>query len=65
MSLDKLDNEIISLLKNDSRTSFEQIAKELNTTRQTIHNRIKILRDNKIILHRNSLLKLLRTCFVT
>ena len=50
MSLDKLDNEIISLLKNDSRMSFEQIAKELNTTRQTIHNRIKILRDNKIIL---------------
>ncbi len=50
MSLDKLDKEIISLLRKDSRKSFEQIAKELNTTRQTIHNRIKILRNNRVIL---------------
>jgi Lrp/AsnC family leucine-responsive transcriptional regulator len=47
---DKLDLEIINLLKEDSRTARHEIADKLNKTRQTIHNRISRLEENEIIL---------------
>lgn len=50
MLLDKTDLEIIDILKRDSRTSFESISKELNTTRQTIHSRVKALKEKEIII---------------
>ncbi|MHA2357856.1 MAG: Lrp/AsnC family transcriptional regulator [Candidatus Heimdallarchaeaceae archaeon] len=49
MSVDKLDKEIINILRKDSKTPFEKIAKLLNTTRQTIHNRVRSLRENGVI----------------
>jgi len=50
MLIDEIDLEIIKILKKDSRTSFEGIAKELNTTRQTIHSRVKALKEKGIII---------------
>lgn len=50
MKLDQMDFDILKILQTDSRLSKQEIADKLNTTRQTIHNRIKALEDNKIIL---------------
>ncbi|MHA1223988.1 MAG: Lrp/AsnC family transcriptional regulator [Candidatus Heimdallarchaeaceae archaeon] len=48
--IDQLDLAIIEILKKDSRISKQEIAEKLKTTRQTIHNRIKALEENGIIL---------------
>ena len=50
MLIDEIDLDIIDILKRDSRASFESIAKELDTTRQTIHSRVKALREKGIII---------------
>ena len=49
--LDDIDLKIIQMLKQDSRINRQTIADELNVgTRQTIHNRIKAMEENGIIL---------------
>ncbi len=48
--MDEIDHRIVGILKKDSRASFESIAKELKTTRQTIHTRVKALKNNNIII---------------
>ncbi|AFK23154.1 Lrp/AsnC family transcriptional regulator [Pyrococcus sp. ST04] len=49
MELDDLDRKILSILLRDSRTSYREIAKELNVAVGTIYNRIKKLEDSGII----------------
>ncbi|AEC51203.1 transcriptional regulator [Pyrococcus sp. NA2] len=49
MELDELDRKIIDILLRDSRTSYREIAKELNVAVGTIYNRIKKLEDSGII----------------
>ncbi len=48
--LDLLDEEIIVGLQNNSRISFVDLAKKLNSTVDIIKGRIKKLEDKKIIL---------------
>ncbi len=47
--LDDKDNAILELLKKDSRLSIQQIAKKSSIAVGTVHNRIKALREKKII----------------
>jgi len=48
-SLDDLDIKILSILGEDARTSYREIAKKLNVAPGTIYNRIKKLSDSEII----------------
>ena len=47
---DELDQKIINMLKDDSRTSISEIASKLNSSRPTIMKRIEKLEEDKIIL---------------
>ncbi|MCD6593928.1 Lrp/AsnC family transcriptional regulator [Candidatus Bathyarchaeota archaeon] len=47
--IDKIDLQIISLLQEDSRLSFNKMAKELGVSVGTVCNRIKILEEKGII----------------
>ncbi|MFA4646031.1 Lrp/AsnC family transcriptional regulator [Pyrococcus kukulkanii] len=49
MELDELDRKILAILLRDSRTSYREIAKELNVAVGTIYNRIKKLEDSGVI----------------
>ncbi|MFA4661894.1 Lrp/AsnC family transcriptional regulator [Pyrococcus kukulkanii] len=49
MELDELDKKILGILLRDSRTSYREIAKELNVAVGTIYNRVKKLEDSGII----------------
>jgi Lrp/AsnC family leucine-responsive transcriptional regulator len=51
MILDEMDSKILKLLREDSRISRQEVADKLNVSRQTIHNRIKALEEEGIILH--------------
>ncbi len=49
MKLDKLDHDIIALLKHNSKLPVRDIAKHLNSKHSTIHERIKrLIRDGVI-----------------
>ena len=48
--IDPIDLKILELLKKDSRISRQEIADKLSISRQTVHNRIKILEENDVIL---------------
>jgi Lrp/AsnC family transcriptional regulator for asnA, asnC and gidA len=47
--LDEIDKKILTILKNNSRTSFTKIAKELDLSEGAIRKRIKSLVERKII----------------
>ncbi|HII60658.1 Lrp/AsnC family transcriptional regulator [Pyrococcus horikoshii] len=49
MELDALDRKILEILLKDSRTSYREIAKDLNVAVGTIYNRIKKLEDSGVI----------------
>lgn len=45
MILDEIDNQIISMLQEDGRRSFSDIAKDVGRTEVTIRRRVKRLKD--------------------
>ncbi|MDK2868940.1 MAG: hypothetical protein PWP39_175 [Pyrococcus sp.] len=49
MKIDDLDKKILSLLIEDSRLSYREIAKKLNVAVGTIYNRLKKLEEMNII----------------
>jgi len=49
MKLDEKDIQILSILKQNSALTTSQISKKINVPITTIHNRIKKLRQEKII----------------
>ena len=50
MDLDKIDNTILEMLKNDARTSFREIARKLQVSPDTISKRFERLKENGIII---------------
>lgn len=50
MDLDEIDLKIINILKENSRVSFSEIAKELKLSRQTVKARIERLEKEGIIV---------------
>jgi len=48
-SLDDLDIRILSILNEDARMSYREIAKKLGIASGTVYNRIKKMTDNGII----------------
>ncbi|MDK2796199.1 MAG: hypothetical protein PWQ22_1609 [Archaeoglobaceae archaeon] len=49
MKIDEIDLKIINILKEDSRVSISEIARELNLSRQTVKSRISRLEKEGII----------------
>ncbi len=47
--IDKLDEEIIAILRLDARESIASIARELKTSRSTVQDRLRRLEDNQTI----------------
>ena len=56
MELDPLDRNILSVLLEDSRYSFRQIAERVKVSPATVLNRIKELEKNGIIKQYSALL---------
>src|SRR3989344_1797998 len=54
--MDKLDLKLLELLGKNCRLSNSTIAKALNLSKDTVRNRIKNLKNNKIITHYNTIL---------
>lgn len=50
MTLDDLDRQLIALLRHDARLSVATLAAKLGTSRGTIHNRLRKLEDNLVIV---------------
>jgi Lrp/AsnC family transcriptional regulator for asnA, asnC and gidA len=48
-SIDELDQNILRLLFEDASISYETIAKKVKTSVGTVHNRIKRMKEEKII----------------
>ena len=46
---DQLEEKIINLLSKDSRQSFREIAKQLNTSHVNVSNKVKSLEEKGII----------------
>ena len=49
MYKDKIDDEILKILKDDSRESFVDIGKKLKLSESAVRRRVKNLSDAKII----------------
>ncbi|MFM7862330.1 MAG: HTH-type transcriptional regulator LysM [Candidatus Nitrosotenuis sp.] len=49
MYKDKVDDEILKILKDDSRESFVDIGKKLKLSESAVRRRVKNLNDNQII----------------
>lgn len=49
MYKDKIDNEILKILKEDSRESFVDIGKKLKLSESAVRRRVKNLVDNQVI----------------
>lgn len=49
MTLDRIDIEIIKLLQNNARLSNKQIAAAVGLAPSSVHERMKRLRDNKVL----------------
>ena len=49
MYKDKVDDEILKILKDDSRESFVDIGKKLKLSESAVRRRVKNLTDNQII----------------
>ncbi len=50
MELDNLDTKILKLLMDDAGMSYKTIASKCKTTIGTVHNRIKRMKDEGVIL---------------
>lgn len=50
MNVDKLDKKILNMLLEDGTLTYKQIAKKLESTPATIHNRLKRMKREKILL---------------
>ena len=50
IDIDELDNQIIKLISYDTRSSSVDIAKQLDTTSNVVHYRLKKLIESKIII---------------
>jgi DNA-binding Lrp family transcriptional regulator len=48
-SIDELDQDILRMLFEDASVSYETIAKAVDTSVGTVHNRIKRMKEEKII----------------
>lgn len=48
-SIDELDIRILSILSEDARTSYREVAKKLDIASGTVYNRIRKMTDNGII----------------
>ena len=48
-TLDKLDVRILSILSEDARMSYREVAKKLEVASGTVYNRIKKMTDNGVI----------------
>lgn len=57
LEIDDLDKKIIKLLTENARFSNEEIANEINLTREAVRLRIKNLEKNKIIINYRTLIK--------
>lgn len=51
MNLDRIDNTILEMLKNDARTSLREIARLLNISPDTVSNRFERLKEQGIIIN--------------
>ena len=51
IELDQIDTQIIEILTNEHRISYTEIASQLNLSRNTIHNKIKRLIQNDILIN--------------
>ncbi|UCE73136.1 MAG: Lrp/AsnC family transcriptional regulator [Methanomassiliicoccales archaeon] len=49
-SIDELDQDILRMLLKDASVNYETIAKEVDTSVGTVHNRIKRMKEEKIII---------------
>ncbi|ODS38541.1 MAG: hypothetical protein A7315_03255 [Candidatus Altiarchaeales archaeon WOR_SM1_79] len=49
INIDELDQDILRMLMEDASMSYETIAKAVGTSVGTVHNRIKRLKEDKII----------------
>lgn len=47
--LDKLDNEILDVLKENARATFSEIGKQVGLSRVAVKNRVEILEKNGVI----------------
>lgn len=47
--IDELDRKILNLLMEDGRMRYHQMAKKLNVTIGTVHNRIKALKQRGVL----------------
>jgi DNA-binding Lrp family transcriptional regulator len=47
--MDELDEKILSILNEDARKSYREIARKLDVSLTTVSNRIKRLEDDKVI----------------
>jgi DNA-binding Lrp family transcriptional regulator len=47
--MDELDREILSILRQDSRTPYTEIADEVGTSEGTVRNRVERLMDDGVI----------------
>jgi Lrp/AsnC family transcriptional regulator for asnA, asnC and gidA len=48
-NIDELDRNILRILLDDASVNYETIAKKVNTSVGTIHNRIKRMKEDEII----------------
>ncbi|MDO8627671.1 MAG: Lrp/AsnC family transcriptional regulator, partial [Candidatus Diapherotrites archaeon] len=48
--MDKFDVKILNLLLEENNLKYKEIAKKLGTTIATVHNRIKKMEDEKVLL---------------
>ncbi len=53
--LDDIDLEVLRLLYSDPRVTYEMIAEKLGTSAVTVHNRLKKLKEAKLVRERVSI----------
>ena|SRR3989344_1071037 len=56
MKIDEVDRKVLSVLVENSRLSYRQIAKKINVSAATVLNRIKKLEENKVIKNYSSII---------
>mgnify|MGYP006282727365 CR=1 FL=1 len=49
MQLDDTDREILRILQEDARTPFSEIARQIDMSSATVHDRVNRMKDNGVI----------------
>lgn len=49
-ALDRIDFAILNIMQNDASTPIKQIASQVGLAPSSVHGRIKVLRDQKILI---------------